>query len=285
MKSMTGYGRGEIVANGRRLIVEIRSVNHRYRDISIHLPKHRLAYEPMLRKEVQAFFSRGKVDVYVQWEPVDGMKATIDWKRAEEWIELLRTVKNRFHLAGDVDLQTVLLQPELWQSDGQDEFDWSLPLRDVVQAACRQLNEMREREGAVIRNELCRRNGQIVEYIRRMREQSGQLVERYRCRLQERMQVLGVDIPEEKLYAEFALMAEKANVEEELNRLHSHSQQLFHIVDESGPNGKKLDFLLQEMSREIHTISAKVPDPALNPLILATKDEIDKMREQVQNVE
>lgn len=285
MKSMTGYGRGETVAHGRRLIVEIRSVNHRYRDIAIHLPKHWLAYETLLRKELQTCFSRGKVDVYVQREPAGGLMSTMDWKRAEEWIGLLRAMKERFQLAGELDLQTVLLRPELWQSEGEDDYDWSQPLLEALRAACRQLDEMRQREGTAIRNELCRRNEQVLAYVRQMREKAEPLLERHRQRLQERMRQLVADISEERLYAELLLLAEKANVEEELSRLHSHCQQLFQIVDEAGANGKKLDFLLQEMGREIHTISAKAPDPTLNPLILATKDEIDKMREQVQNVE
>jgi uncharacterized protein (TIGR00255 family) len=285
MKSMTGYGRAEVVSNGQRLIVEIRSVNHRYRDISIHLPKHWLVYEQLLRKELQSHFSRGKVDVYVQREPVNGLQSTFDWQRAEEWIRLLRTLKDRYHLSGDIDVQTVLLLPDIWQTEAREEVDWSRPLQEAVTGACRQLDEMRRREGAVIRTELCERNARVVEYVQQMQQQSGQLLERYRQRLQERMHALGVAVPEEKLHAELLVFAEKANVDEELSRLRSHCQQLCRIVEEPGANGKKLDFLLQEMSREIHTISAKVPDPTLNPHILATKDEIDKMREQIQNVE
>ena len=285
MKSMTGYGRGEIVAHGQRLMVEVRSVNHRYRDISIHLPKHWLVYEPLLRKELQSYFSRGKVDVYVQREPVNGLIAAIDWGRLEEWIQLLRTVKERYHLAGDIDVQTVLRQPDIWQTETPDDKDWSGPLRTVVAEACRQLDEMRQREGAVIQNELCQRNERIVELVRQIQQRSGQLLERYRGRLQERLQALGVPIPDERLHAELLVFAEKANVDEELSRLHSHCLQLYEIVQESGANGKKLDFLLQEMGREIHTISAKMPDPTLNPTILSIKDEIDKMREQIQNVE
>ncbi|OJF17451.1 MAG: YicC family protein [Bacillaceae bacterium G1] len=285
MKSMTGYGRGEVVANGQRLIVEIRSVNHRYRDISVHLPKHWLAYEQPVRKELQAYFFRGKVDVYVQREPVDGLVSTLNWERTEQWIHLLRTLKERYQLAGDIDVKTVLLLPDLWQTDVPEDVDWSRPLLEALTEACRQWDEMRRREGALIQKELCARNARVVEYVQQMQQESGRLLERYRRRLQERLHALGVDIPEEKLHAELLLFAEKANVDEELSRLQSHCWQFARIVEEMGANGKKLDFLLQEMSREIHTISAKVPDPTLNPLILATKDEIDKMREQIQNVE
>lgn len=285
MKSMTGYGRGEIVANGQRLVVEIRSVNHRFRDVSIHLPKPWLAYEPLLRKELQPYYSRGKVDVYVQREPVHGPLSAFDWQRAQEWICLLRDVKERFQLAGDIDLQTVLLQPDIWQTETEEDVDWSDPLRQAVTEACRQWDDMRRREGAVIAEELRRRNAQVMEYVQQMLRQSDGLLERYRQRLQERLQELGVAVSEEKLHAELLIFAEKANVAEELSRLESHCQQLSRIVEEPGANGKKLDFLLQEMGREIHTISAKVPDPSLNPVILATKDEIDKMREQIQNVE
>ncbi|OUM87726.1 MAG: YicC family protein [Bacillus thermozeamaize] len=286
MKSMTGYGRAEVSAHGQRLVLQIRSVNHRYREISVHLPKNWLSYEELLRKELQSHLSRGKVDLYVQLEPVDGTLQTLNWQRVEDWIRLLRTLKERFQLPGEVDIRTILEIPEIFHTQVDDEFDWSEPLREAAALACQQLNQMRRREGQVIQEDLRRRNRLVLEQVEEMQRHAEQMLEIYRGRLLQRLEALGVEkIAEEKLYTELLIFAEKANIDEELTRLRSHCQQFARIVEEPGPVGKKLDFLLQEMSREIHTISAKVPDPTLNQHILTTKSEIDKMREQIQNVE
>ncbi len=285
MKSMTGYGRAEISAHGQRLLLQLRSVNHRYREISIHLPKNWLSYEELLRKELQIHLSRGKVDLYVQLEPLNGTIQMLNWQRVEEWIGLLRTLRERFHLSGEIDVRTILEIPEIFHTQVDAEYDWSVPLREAVTLACQQLDEMRRREGLIIQEELRRRNQLVLEHVDEIQQHSEQLLALFRHRLLQRLEALGVEMPEEKLHTELLVFAEKANIDEELTRLRSHCQQFSRIVEEPGPVGKKLDFLLQEMSREIHTISAKVPDPTLNQHILTIKSEIDKMREQIQNVE
>jgi len=295
VRSMTGYGRGEVVVNGLRLAAEVRSVNHRFCELSARLPRALAAYEAEARKIIQDRTQRGKINLLVSWgddgeegrEPLGSLK--LDERVADSYMEILASMKRKYNLSGDVDLKTFAALPSIfvWTEAGRDaEFYVSL-LRDVVGRATDDLIRMKETEGSALRKDLEARIDSIRRRVVTVRERAPLKVRETMERFRERIQLLlqGGELPEERLAQEVALLSDRLDATEECVRLESHCDHFMKLLDEEATPGRKLNFLLQEMNREINTIGSKCSDVAIVEQVIEVKEELERIREQVQNIE
>lgn len=291
IKSMTGYGRSEGYEDGVLFRVEIRSVNHRFQEVMVRMPRELLPLEEMVKKEVQSTFTRGRLDVFVTIEQSEsaGRNAEIDWEFAARVVQSVRELKDRFELSGELNVSDLVHIPDLLavQETEANVEAWRDPLLRVVREACAALLEMRLSEGAELAKDVLQRVEFIREHIGAIRLQAPKVVESYRERIAERVQdfLRELEIDEARLLTEAALYAEKCNIDEELTRLDSHCKQFQHILSQEQPAGRKLDFLLQEMNREINTVGSKANDLTISRNVVEVKSELEKIREQVQNIE
>lgn len=291
IKSMTGYGRGECVADGVVFRVEIRSVNHRFQEVVVRMPRELLQLEEWIKKEVQSTFPRGRLDVFVTIEPVESANSQvdIDWEFAERVSKSVRQLKERFGLSGEMTVSDFTHIPDMFtvQETEANVEAWREPLLGVVREACAALLEMRSSEGAQLAKDVLERIDRIVEHVTLIRERAPEVVMSYRERIEARVRdfLQELEIDEARLLTEAALYAEKSNIDEELTRLDSHCKQVRDIIALASPVGRKLDFLVQEMNREINTIGSKANDLTISRMVVEVKSELEKIREQVQNIE
>ena len=291
IKSMTGFGRGHKVLNGRDITVEIRSVNHRYYEFSSRLPRSLNYVEERLKSLLQGRISRGKVEVSVLLNNVEAAdeKITINRDVVREYIEALRSVKGEFGLTDDLALSNVLRIPDAFtvvKTETDEEQLWE-DIKSTAEEALEHFISMRENEGARMKQDVLSRLAKIEEWVGVVETRSPQVVEDYRKRLYDKMcEVLSSsNIDENRILLEAGIFSEKTAVDEETVRLRSHIAQ-FHSMLESGePVGRKLDFLVQEMNRETNTIGSKVQDIEVTRIVVDQKSEIEKIREQIQNIE
>lgn len=291
MKSMTGYGRYEDHIDNVQLTVEIKSVNHRYCEIDVHLPRNLTLFEEQVKKVVRENIYRGRVDVYIHIDAGQWKKRTvqIDWGLAEAYFEAADRVKKHFGLEGKLSIQDFLAIPECFVI--QEEADPSVfeeRLGQAVRRAMQDLTRMRASEGVALAHDLRKRVGVLQAALAEMNALASQVHNEYQRRLETRVRELldqRAEVDESRLLQEVALLAEKSNIDEELTRLESHLRQFENLVAEDGPVGRKLDFLLQEMHREINTIGSKAQVVAISQHVIDVKGELEKIREQVQNIE
>lgn len=290
-RSMTGYGRSERFEDGTVFRVEVRSVNHRFQEVTVRMPRELLQLEEIIKKEVQTSFARGRIDVFVTIEPNTSASthATIDWAYAEQVVQSVRELKSRFNLPGELHVSDFVHIPEMWTSlESEDRIEaWREPLLAAAREACAALSEMRLLEGRELARDILNRVERIREHLAVIRERAPLVVTHYRERIAERIEdfLTELEIDEARLLTEAALFAEKCNIDEELTRLDSHCNQLQHILSLTEPVGRKLDFLVQEMNREINTIGSKANDLTISRGVVEVKSELEKIREQVQNIE
>jgi len=291
IKSMTGYGKGESTSEQGRFVVEVRSVNHRYGEISIRMPRGFLAMENEVKKMIAGVLRRGKIDVSIQWEE-SGTLAGIpqaDTVVARGYAELFRSLTAELGLNGDIPLSLILAQKGVLRDTGSaiDETACLSQLVAAVQAALSAIDFMRAKEGTALTLDLEARRAQIAEWVNQIGARSPQVVSEYRQKLKVRLDQLldGVEMDPGRLTQEVALMADRSDVTEELVRLASHFTQFDETLLLPEPVGRKLDFLMQEMNREINTIGSKSSDAEISSLVIRVKAEMEKMREQVQNLE
>lgn len=291
LRSMTGYGRSEGYGDGVFIRVEIRSVNYRFLDVTVRMPREYLMLEDLVKKEVQSHFHRGRLDTFVTIEPDLATLSQVDvnWAYVERLIQSAREVKDRFGLPGELTVQDLVQMPDVLsvpEPEGNEDT-WRELLVTHVRKACTDLQEMRVAEGVALQEDLEERIGRIVRELEAIREQAPQVVTSYRDRIRERMkELLGdLEIEEERLLTEAALFADKCNIDEELTRLDSHCKQFLHTLKQATPVGRKLDFLIQEMNREINTIASKANNLSISQHVIEAKSELEKIREQVQNIE
>src|ERR1041385_326811 len=291
IRSMTGYGSAEIERSGQRLSAEIRSVNHRFCEVSVRGPKAALAFEDQIRTLIQDRFSRGKFNLTVNWVGAgdQGEVLKINEGVAQRYVDLMSQLKSRFGLSGDVDLATVAALPDLftWEHAAiSDEESWAL-VREVVEKSCVNMNLMKEREGAalvrdfearlaIIRAQL---NFVAVRAPLRPQEAKDRMVSRIKPLLDD------IDMDPVRIAQEVALLADRLDCTEECVRLAAHLDQFKHLIDGHELAGRKLNFLLQEMNREANTIGSKAKDVEIGRSVIVMKEEIERIREQVQNVE
>ena len=291
IKSMTGYGKGEAVSEQGGFSVEIRSVNHRYGEVSVRMPRAFLAQENEIKRLVSTQLKRGKIDVTVQWDEsfAAGSGPQVDHALARGYFEAFNKLAGELGLLGQVPLSLVVSQKGVLREQSQeiDEEKNLAGLLDAVRTALSAIESMRVREGEALAADLLARRGQIAEWVGQIRERTPQMVAEYRQKLSVRLeQLLGdVELDQARLAQEVALLADRCDITEELVRLGSHFAQFDEALRLKEPVGRKLDFLMQEMNREVNTIGSKANDAAIASLVIQIKAEMEKMREQVQNVE
>jgi uncharacterized protein (TIGR00255 family) len=291
IKSMTGYGKGEASAEQGCFTVEIRSVNHRYGEVSVRMPRGFLALENDVKKTLAGFLKRGKIDVYIQWEEAGGA-ATMpqaDIPLARGYAELMRNICAELGMKEHPSLGLILAQKGVLRDAAAvvEESEYLHQLMSAVQMAVSAIDAMRCREGEALLSDLTTRRALTAEWVDRIKERAPQVVIEYRQKLKQRLDQLleGVEVDPTRLAQEAALMADRCDVTEELVRLASHFAQFDEALEADEPVGRKLDFLMQEMNREINTIGSKSSDAEITSQVVRIKAEMEKMREQVQNVE
>ena len=291
MFSMTGYGKGEYKEGGIELTVEIKTVNNRYLDVSVKSPKSFNAYEETVRSLVRGSLSRGHADVFVGFNDrrEQAGRLTVDENAARAYVQAAERLKELFPgIADDLTLTALLRGADVirTQEDAADDEQVFAALTAALSAALEKLNAMRAREGEKLAADMLARMDTIETLVGEIAARAPCVAENYRAKLFERMREVLADAPvdEARLLSEAAVFADKCNIDEELTRLRSHISQ-FRAVCREERVGRKLDFLVQEFNREANTVCSKSNDLAVTNAALALKNEIEKIREQVQNIE
>ncbi|MEW6532798.1 MAG: YicC/YloC family endoribonuclease [Thermodesulfobacteriota bacterium] len=291
INSMTGFGRGREGNSDVEVISEVRSLNHRFLDVSFRLPRIYAGFEPHLRKIVAEYISRGKVDVSVQRYGTAGsiMDVTVDYDLAERYYQCLEKLKSTLGLAGDVTVAEMLTLKEIVSPhEREDQIEKELALAEKsLREALDGLNSMRKTEGEATWNDIRARLSAIKELAEQITPLVDQVPSQARARLERRVQELtgGMELNEDRLMQEVALIAERADVSEELTRLQSHVDQFLAFGREGSPLGRKLEFLLQELHRELNTLGSKSASTDIAAHVVTMKAEVEKIREQTQNLE
>lgn len=291
MLSMTGYGKGEYKNGGIELSVEIKTVNNRYLDVSVKAPKLFVSYEDVIRSRIREKITRGHLDVYINLTDKREKQKTmyVDLAKASAYLQAVEEIKENFpDLLNDVTVVSLLKYPDILKEEESSSLDDELltALYSALDTALLKLNEMRKTEGEKLKKDMLSRMRTIETLVVRISERAPLVAENYKIRLKERMENYLKEVPvdEAKLLNEVAVFADKSNIDEELTRLRSHIAQ-FRDISESEIVGRKLDFLVQEFNRETNTVCSKSNDLAITQMGLNLKNEIEKVREQVQNLE
>ena len=291
IKSMTGYGRAVQTANGREFTVEVRSVNNRYLDCNVKLPRMVSFAEDAVKQAVKNAISRGKVDVYIsiKSEAETDTKITLNPAIVEGYLSAMRQMVDAYGVKDDISVSTLSRLPEVFtvEKPEVDEEQLKADLLAAVAAALEGYNAFRAAEGAALDADLRSRGNTILELVSQVEAGNGQTVIDYRAKLYNKLkEVLGnTSIDEGRILTEAAIFADKVAVDEETVRLRSHLEQMNNMLTAGGAMGRKLDFLLQEMNREANTIGSKCTDVRLARIVVDIKAELEKIREQTQNIE
>ena len=291
VKSMTGYGRSVKTVNEREFTVEIRSVNNRYLDCSVKLPRVLSFAEETIKQAVKAAISRGKVDVFItqRSENAGDVKVTLNSAMAAEYVAAMRQMAQELNIREDISVALVSRMPDVFTVDRPqvDEEQLLADLMGVMNAALASFDAMRSKEGQALKNDLTSRGSTIRELVSQVEAGNAQTVIDYRTRLYHKLQevLANTSIDESRILTEAAIFADKVAVDEETVRLKSHLAQMDAMLASGGPIGRKLDFLLQEMNREANTIGSKCTDLRLARVVVDIKAELEKIREQTQNIE
>ena len=291
IKSMTGYGRAVETVNGREFTVELRSVNNRYLDCSVKLPRSVSFAEEAVKQAVKQSVSRGKVDVFItiKSENSDDTKITLNTSVLEGYLTAMRQMVDEFGVRDDISVSTVSRLPEVFSVEKPevDEDQLKADLMSVVDKALTGYDAMRTVEGQALDADLRRRGNTILALVSQVEEGNAQTVVDYRTRLENKLKevLANTAIDESRILTEAAIFADKVAVDEETVRLRSHLQQMNSMLTAGGAVGRKLDFLLQEMNREANTIGSKCTDVKLARIVVDIKAELEKIREQTQNIE
>lgn len=293
VKSMTGFGRSEYTDDKRVITAEIKSVNHRYCDISVRMPRRYSFAEEKIKSTVKETIRRGKIEVSIMVENTadDDVNIKLNTAIAKQYVDSLNELKSALGMDDPIRLEYIASMPDVLRSvpDVEDEDEITRLLCGVVADAVKRHDEMRRIEGEKLSEDILMRGGLIAGLVKEIEERSPETVNEYAEKLKARItEMIGGSIvaTEERILLEAAVFADKVNVTEETVRLASHIHQLENIITKSSqPDGKKLDFLVQEMNREANTIGSKANDLEITNRVLAIKSEIEKIREQVQNIE
>ncbi|KAJ51498.1 uncharacterized protein (TIGR00255 family) [Clostridium tetanomorphum] len=291
IKSMTGFGRATFEDSSRSFVVEIKSVNHRYCDINIKMPKSLISLEDKIRATIQRKINRGKVDVFITLNTYDkkDVKTFLNKSLADDYLECLNEIKERYDVVDDISVSLIAKFPEIITLKQQEEDleellnSLSRPLEEAVEL----LVAMREREGFKLGENILEKCNNIKHIVNEIEKRSSIVPVIYKEKLTSRIKELLEDsqIDESRIAMEVAILADKACIDEELVRLNSHIIQMKETLNLNEPIGRKLDFIVQEMNREANTIASKANDLDITNLALNIKNEIEKIREQIQNVE
>jgi len=293
IKSMTGFGRGEYTDEERNVVVEIKSVNHRYSDITVKMPRRYSFAEEKIKGLVKNVAPRGKIDVSIMVDNAsqEDTNIQLNLSIAKKYYDNLMLLKKEFSLQGDVSLSLLGGMPDVIKStpDVEDEEAIWMSLSTPVMLAAENLNLMRIAEGEKLAEDILYRGQLVSDLATEIEAYAPSISKVYTLKMRDRISELlenATAIPEDRIVLEAAIFADKSNITEELVRLKSHMQQLRDIINNADqPVGKKLDFLIQEMNRETNTIGSKANDLAITNNVLSLKSEVEKIREQVQNIE
>ncbi len=291
IKSMTGFGRCELAEEGRKITVEMKAVNHRYSELSVKLPKRLNACDVMVRNILKQYISRGKVDVFVSYEDETEEKGCVHYNAelAKEYYDILMRMTKEFPVENDIRISTLSKYPEVLTvvNESQDEEALYGLLERAVHGAAKQFVETRIAEGERLREDLVAKCGTVSGLVGQIEERSPEITAEYRKKLSEKVaEVLGdTRIDERVLATEITLYADKICTDEETVRLRSHVANMLDTFREGENIGRKLDFVAQEMNREANTILSKANDITVSNIAIDLKTEIEKIREQIQNIE
>lgn len=291
MYSMTGFGKGTFALNGRELTVELKSVNNRFLDISMRLPRVLSPLEDTFRHALQDRLNRGHIDVYVNYrnQREDAKSVRVDTQLLEAYLTCARIAARELSITDDLTLSKALTLPDVTEIVPAEEDQEALQQlgKTAVELAIDALLAMRRGEGSRLKKDLTARMDTMERYAAAIEKRAPGVAEDYRVRLTERVnEMLGeTEVDRSRLATEIALFADKAAIDEEIVRLKSHLLHFRELLEAEEPVGRKMDFLIQEMNRECNTIGSKANDAALTDLVLLCKAEIEKLREQIQNIE
>lgn len=291
IKSMTGFGRAEAVTKEWKITVELKSVNHRYLDLNIKMPRKLNLFEGQIRNLMKSYMQRGKVDVFITYEDYTAGSVALKYNRdlASEYLGYLREMERDFQLKNDISVTGLSRYPEVLTMEEQpvnEEELWNC-LEGPLNEACRKFVEAREREGENLKNDLLSKLDGLDKKVTKVEERSPEVVQAYREKLETKIHELLEDsqIDDNRIAAEVVLFSDKICNDEETVRLHSHIRGMKKILTEKEGVGRKLDFMAQEMNREANTILSKANDIQISDIAIDLKTEIEKIREQIQNIE
>lgn len=291
IKSMTGFGRCELANEERKITVEMKAVNHRYLDVNIKMPKKLNFFESAIRNLLKTYIQRGKVDVFISYEDYTENKMVLRYNEelAAEYVKYIGDMAQRFQLENDLTAAKLSRYPEILVMEEQtldEEQLWEL-LHQALTSACQQFVESRITEGGNLRADLLEKLEGMLAHVEEIEKRSPQIIEEYRSRLKAKVEELlgDVKIEEARLAAEVTIFADKICTDEEVVRLKSHIKHMKDTFESEEGIGRKLDFIAQEMNREANTILSKANDLEVSNYAINLKTEIEKVREQIQNIE
>jgi uncharacterized protein (TIGR00255 family) len=291
LKSMTGYGRGEGETSLGRVLVESRSVNHRYSDINIRLPKRLVTFENRIKEMIRSQVSRGRVDISIKLDTLEGEKVQlqVNSSLAEQYFQALLAMKEKFQLKGEITLELLAGAKDLIsakEESGDIEPYWQ-EIVPILKQSLQEMDEMRCLEGNALAKDIEKRLEHILSQLEEINIQYPSSVKAYQNRLRERLQSLlgGIELDPNRIQQEVAILAERTDITEETVRAKSHLNQFALFLKAKESVGRKMDFLVQEIHREVNTVSAKVNDAEISRKVVEIKSELEKIREQVQNIE
>lgn len=291
IRSMTGFGRCEIQSGEKKFTVEMKGVNHRYLDVNIRMPKKLYFFETAIRSYLKKYIQRGKVDIFVTYEDLSEGQMSLKYNEAlaSEYLDYFRQMEEKFGLENDVRISALSRYPEVFTMEEQDvdeEEMWN-GLREALDGACVQFVSARETEGEKLREDLIGKLDDMKAVVEKIEERSPHILSEYREKLEDKVKELLADtqIDESRIAAEVVLFADKICTDEEIVRLKSHIDHMKSTLQAGEGIGRKLDFIAQEMNREANTILSKANDLTVSNYGIDLKTEIEKVREQIQNIE
>jgi len=290
MNSMTGFGRAKLESESREYLVEIKSVNHKYCDINVKLPRNLLFLEDRVRKIVLNKLHRGKIDIYITYidSGIANKEVIINKKLAKTYIEGLKQLAKETNIDSKIEITEISKLPDVLniQPKEQDEQTIWSEISNCLESAIENLVTMRRQEGKKITQDLIERLGKIEKIVNQISQLSTGLVEEYIVKLEQRIkEITNIEVDQTRLSQEIVIFADKSSIEEEVTRLKSHIYQLKQMLEQDESTGKKMDFLMQEMNREANTIGAKSTSLNITNLVVELKTILEDIREQIQNIE
>lgn len=290
IKSMTGYGQGKNSIDGREYTVEIKTINHRYNDMTVKLPRYLNFLEDKIRKYISNTINRGKTDVYITLRNMSdkGRNLKIDRSLAGMYVTELRSVAEEYGLKDDITASSIARMPDIFVAENEslEDLYWD-ELKVALDGALSSIDSARIVEGERLSQDIQNRLDKIAEHVEKVSNSSEKLLEEYKIKLQNRIAELQAEsvVDENRLGIEIVLFADKSSICEEVTRLRSHIESFKNMLNSDGPKGKKIDFLIQEMNRETNTIGSKANAIGITDCVIEMKNEIENIREQVQNIE
>ncbi|MDQ0412562.1 YicC/YloC family endoribonuclease [Mesobacillus stamsii] len=288
--SMTGFGRSKAATERCTVTVEVKTVNHRFCEFHIRLPRQLLKTEEKIKKKLGEHIKRGRVEVFVtlEGEGIVSRRVHIDWEALDEFVDNISAIKNRYSLAGDLEIRDIVNRDDIVHIEEKetdnDELD-TLVLTAVEEAGLK-LVEMRRLEGQALQRDVLKYIDQVLKHLSHVKQLAPDVVEQYRERLRKKLaDLMEANAADDRFMTEAAFFADKADISEEIARLESHVSQFNEILKADEPLGRKLDFLLQEMNREVNTIGSKANDARIAREVVEMKSLLEKVKEQVQNME